>query len=192
MDVAPGTASTSSPPKPPSNTLSRERFIASHMILVRISPDAPTRAPLTIRAVLSSTNPVAAAASPEYELSKATTTGISAPPIGITSRIPSRKAIPTSAMTAQRIGWVSAGKLPAFAITSPKQESVARASSTVSNRIPGNEIGLPLILPLNLPTATKLPEKVMVPIRILSKMVMPMGTSNMLSSSVELALSTAR
>ncbi len=45
-----------------------------------------------IMAVLCSVKPIAAAAQPEYELSIETTTGMSAPPIGMISRNPIRKA----------------------------------------------------------------------------------------------------
>ncbi len=50
-----------------------------------------------IRSVLSSTKPVADAANPERELSRAMTTGMSAPPIGMTASRPSRAPTPTSA-----------------------------------------------------------------------------------------------
>jgi hypothetical protein len=57
---------SSSPlPSPPKRTFVSERFIDSHMMTVRMSPDAPTRVPAMMRTVLFSTNPVVAAASPE-------------------------------------------------------------------------------------------------------------------------------
>ena len=80
-------------PKALNSTLPSDRFIPLHMILVRNIPDAPTRQPLTINAWFCKTKPVAAAAIPEYELSSDITTGISAPPIGITDKIPSNKPI---------------------------------------------------------------------------------------------------
>ena len=49
----------------PTSTLTSERFIALHMMRVRMSPDAPTSEPVMIRMLLLSTNPVEAAASPE-------------------------------------------------------------------------------------------------------------------------------
>ena len=52
-----------------------------------------------ISRLFSRTNPVAAAASPEYELSRDMTTGISAPPIGITNNNP---RIPAEAISMQR------------------------------------------------------------------------------------------
>ena len=59
-----------------------ERFIASAISLVRIAPDAPTRAPAMIRTGLSSTKPAIATAVPVNEFSSEMTTGMSAPPIG--------------------------------------------------------------------------------------------------------------
>ena len=58
------------------------------MMIVRISPLAPTNDPATIRTLLSNNKPANAAAIPESELSKEITTGISPPPIGITKPIP--------------------------------------------------------------------------------------------------------
>jgi hypothetical protein len=80
----------------PINTLPSERFIALHMICERMIPDAPTREPVMIKPSLSSTNPVAAAARPEYELSSAIATGMSAPPIGIVSSTPPTDASATT------------------------------------------------------------------------------------------------
>ncbi len=57
-------------------------------ILVNINPDAPTRAPDIISPLFIKTNPVAAAATPEYELSREITTGMSAPPIGMVRVMP--------------------------------------------------------------------------------------------------------
>ncbi len=71
--------------------------MALHMIMLRMMPDAPTSEPAMISTLLFSTKPVAAPARPEYELSSAMTTGMSAPPIGIVSSTPSTDATPTSA-----------------------------------------------------------------------------------------------
>ncbi len=70
------------------------------MMLVRMSPDAPTRAPLMISPSLLITKPVSAAARPEYELRSEITTGMSAPPMGITDRTPRTSARPTTARNA--------------------------------------------------------------------------------------------
>ena len=75
-------AASSPPPKPPIMMLMTERFIASAMSLVRIAPDAPTRAPAMIRTGLSMTKPAIATAVPVNEFSSEMTTGMSAPPIG--------------------------------------------------------------------------------------------------------------
>src|SRR3989304_7569295 len=75
------------PPVSPKKILARERFIALHIILVSIKPEAPTNAPHIMRILLLRTKPVAAAATPEQEFSKEMTLGISAPAIGITKKI---------------------------------------------------------------------------------------------------------
>jgi hypothetical protein len=59
-----------------------------------MAPLAPTSAPVVISAWLPKVNPVADAAQPEYEFSIDTTTGISAPPMGNTSKNPKTVAIP--------------------------------------------------------------------------------------------------
>src|SRR5436190_24368548 len=75
-------------PKAPNNTLVNERFIALLIKIDRMKPDAPSSEPEMIRMTLPMAKPVAHEARPEYELSSATTTGMSAPPIGITSITP--------------------------------------------------------------------------------------------------------
>ena len=87
------------PPKDLKRTSGKVRFIALHIMKVKISPDAPTREPATMRTEFPMMNPVNAAAIPESELSRETTTGISAPPIGRTNTIPRMQEI---AMIAQR------------------------------------------------------------------------------------------
>ena len=58
------------------------------MMIDRIRPDDPSRAPATISSLFSSTKPIATAARPAYEFSNEITVGMSAPPIGITSITP--------------------------------------------------------------------------------------------------------
>jgi hypothetical protein len=58
-------ASTLPLPKPENSTLASERFIALHMICVRMMPEAPTSAPATIRTLLLTAKPAAQAARPE-------------------------------------------------------------------------------------------------------------------------------
>ena len=71
-------------PKPPNTTFKMDRFIARHMLMERIAPEAPTSAPVTMSRSFASMKPAAAAAQPEYELSSDTTTGMSAPPMATT------------------------------------------------------------------------------------------------------------
>ena len=56
------TASTA--PKAPNSTFRNERFIARHMMIARMIPEAPSSAPATIRSLFSSTMPRAAADRP--------------------------------------------------------------------------------------------------------------------------------
>jgi hypothetical protein len=58
-------------------------------------PDAPTSAPATINTLLFKMKPVVQAAIPEYEFNKEITTGMSAPPIGMTVNMPSNNDIKT-------------------------------------------------------------------------------------------------
>jgi len=52
-------------PNAPKSTLASDRFIALHMIWLRIMPDEPTSAPLMISPVFPITKPVMDAAMPE-------------------------------------------------------------------------------------------------------------------------------
>ena len=82
----------SSAPKPPTMMLAIERFMASAMSLVRIAPDAPTRAPATISMTLPTTKPAIETAVPVKALRSEITTGMSAPPIGRTIVTPKTRA----------------------------------------------------------------------------------------------------
>ena len=82
------------PPTPAKSTLVMERFIALHMSSVSRVPDAPTSVPLMISAGSRSAKPVAATARPVKELSSEITTGMSAPPIGTTIRMPKKRREP--------------------------------------------------------------------------------------------------
>ena len=83
-------------PNPENSTLDSERFIALHIILVRIIPLAPTSEPATINRILPIAKPAAAAARPEKLFNKEITTGISAPPIGSTNITPNTSDKPTA------------------------------------------------------------------------------------------------
>ena len=72
-------------PKAPNRTFANDRFMALLIKIERMNPDAPSSAPLMMRMTFPRAKPVAHEASPEYEFSNATTTGMSAPPIGKTS-----------------------------------------------------------------------------------------------------------
>ena len=82
------TCSLSDPPKDLNSTSINSRFIALHIMFVRIKPAAPTIDPAMINTFFPIMKPVNAAAIPEREFRRLTTTGISAPPIGRTNNIP--------------------------------------------------------------------------------------------------------
>ena len=70
------------------------------MSLVRMAPEAPTRAPAMMSTGLSMTKPDIAAAVPVNEFSRLMTTGMSAPPMGSTSVTP--KMIAAAKMTIRK------------------------------------------------------------------------------------------
>ena len=57
-----------------------------------MNPENPSSVPAMISTLFESTKPVAAEANPAYEFSSDITTGMSAEPIGSTSRMPKIKA----------------------------------------------------------------------------------------------------
>ena len=93
---------TGAPPSPPPPRSARRRSrrtggwrssgsSPSAISSVRIVPEEPTSVPATIRTTLSRAKPAAAAARPVKALSSEITTGMSAPPIGSTKRLPSTR-----------------------------------------------------------------------------------------------------
>ena len=151
-------------PTDPKIILAIERFIALHIIRVSINPDAPTNAPQIMSMLLDRTKPVAAAARPEQEFSVEITTGISAPPIGMTNKIPSSRAI--ARMASKPV--LNAGLIMT---TMPIVRNRVK-SSTFSNRWALNTTGADLTTPCSLPKATRLPVKVTAPMKRLITMEM--------------------
>src|SRR5437867_6679616 len=90
----PAAAEVCTCPKAPNRTFVNERFIAFDMITERMNPEEPSSAPAMMSSLLSSTNPIAAAERPAYELSREMTVGMSAPPIGTTMRTPNSIGMP--------------------------------------------------------------------------------------------------
>ncbi|GIU92868.1 MAG: hypothetical protein KatS3mg011_1774 [Acidimicrobiia bacterium] len=128
--------------------------MARTMIRVRISPEAPTRAPETISTLEPITNPAAEAAIPDSELRNEITTGMSAPPIGRVPVTPTIRPIPMrSAATA---GWASTIVEAATTSNPP-----ARTAST--SRFPGKVTGAESTRPCSLPKAISDPLKVTAP-----------------------------
>src|SRR5947199_9561748 len=75
-------------PNAPNRILVNDRFMARDMMIERMNPEEPSSAPAIMRRLLSSTNPMALADSPAYELRSALTVGLAAPPIGMLGRQP--------------------------------------------------------------------------------------------------------
>ena len=140
------------PPKPPLRTSKSVRFIAVHISKVRIIPDAPTKAPATIKIILFTINPADIAAIPESEFKNAMTTGISAPPITatlITPPINETKII-------NSINKSSISKTTGINIIVGKN----------TENISANFLLKLFNLPRSFITATRLPENVNIPITI--------------------------
>ncbi len=87
LPAAPATAAPP-PPNTPIITFKSDRFIALHISTVRMVPADPTRIPPVSIAWLLYRNPPIAAATPVKLFRSDITTGMSAPPIGITKRTP--------------------------------------------------------------------------------------------------------
>ena len=159
------TLSSSSPPvraspvapKALKSTATRVRFIAFTMMLVRISPEAPTSAPEMIKAFDSMTKPAAAAATPDAEFRKEITTGMSAPPMGSVLVMPSNTAIAAIAQLAA---------VPSNTTIATAAATAAAARSGSIRRWPGRVMDLPSMIPWSFPKATKLPESVRAPMKI--------------------------
>jgi hypothetical protein len=142
-----------------------ERFIASAMSLVRIAPDAPTRAPAMMSTGLSMTNPAIATAVPVNELRRLITTGMSAPPMGSVIVTPKIRA-------AARISSISGSDGVPVTNSTSAATSVTAASPAVTRRPPGIRIGLPGMRPCSLLEATSDPVNVIDPMMMSSTMKM--------------------
>jgi len=112
--------------------LKNERFIALHMMYERIAPLEPTSEPAMISIELLSEKPMPAAAQPEYEFNIDTTTGMSAPPIGMMIRTPS-----TNDSTAITMYGVHAGATPLEKQNTRPSATMASATSRLIRCWPG-------------------------------------------------------
>mmetsp|Transcript_4628 Transcript_4628/g.14764 ORF Transcript_4628/g.14764 Transcript_4628/m.14764 type:complete len:239 (+) Transcript_4628:516-1232(+) len=148
-------------PKPPKITDPMSRFIASHMMCVRIAPDDPINAPTTVSNGLSSMKPSAHSAQPEYEFSTVITTGMSAPPIDAVMCTPSA---PERPVAAPRQSSPVSGD--GFVRNNPKAPSDAAPIPMLSWSRPASASGAEPKFPLSLPKATTDPVAVMPPIHV--------------------------
>ena len=82
--------------------------MARHMITDRMKPDDPSSAPAVMSSLFSSTKPIATADRPAYEFSSEITVGMSAPPMGSTSRTPKARESPTTTgKSCQVVGYAT-------------------------------------------------------------------------------------
>ncbi len=129
-----------------------ERFIALHITIDRIRPEAPSSAPAVMSSLFSMTKPIATAARPAYEFSSEMTVGMSAPPIGSTSSTPKASASTMSAGNRYvRLGSI----INMTAIT-----TAAASSVKLMTFCPRYTIGRVGITSCSLPAATRLPVQV--------------------------------
>src|SRR3984885_1701245 len=155
-------------PNPPIMMLLSDRFMASAMSLVRMLPDAPTSAPAMISAQLPMTKPAIATAVPVNAFSSEITTGMSAPPMGITMSTPNTRDATTTIHSPARLGVES---------TYPAAARPNAASTRLTTRAPGNVTGADVITPWSLPAAMIDPEKVTDPMITSSSVVIVMDSA---------------
>ena len=120
-----------------------------------MAPDAPTKDPTIIKRWLDKVKPMPAAAHPEYELSIETTTGISAPPIGIINKIPSNNDSPT---INQKISVEDS--IVNITVKTIKEMKIKRLTKCCPKKV----VGAPLTKPCNFKNAMIEPVNVMAPI----------------------------
>jgi hypothetical protein len=145
---------------PPKRTLVRDLFMATHMMYERMEPDTPIRAPTVVSRELSSINPSATSANPEYAFKTVMTTGISAPPIAAVVVYPLMKlrtAFPTKHAAPIR------GAPGAYARKAPSVATFAPRSVLLMRWRPGSAKGLEDIFAASFKNATMLPVNVTPP-----------------------------
>mmetsp|Transcript_14921 Transcript_14921/g.28093 ORF Transcript_14921/g.28093 Transcript_14921/m.28093 type:complete len:285 (+) Transcript_14921:755-1609(+) len=151
-------------PKPPTNTLTMDRFIARHMTNVKIIPEQPTNAPAITNALFTVMNPAAEVLNPERLFKKLMETGISPPPIAMTAIIPQRQDANATSAT------MATPSFRSFQVRSPPtkasilQITIPAANTNVHTQRKGGIRGLESIIPCNFKTATQDPVNVMQPI----------------------------
>ena len=136
------------------------------IIRVRTRPEAPTRQPATISAVLVMIIPASAAAIPDNELSKDMTTGISPPPIGKTNARPVISEAIKKQTKIILIKSISSISKPDTLRTICRMHSSANEHPKINIHLEAELTKLLVFFKTsdNLKNAIKLPEKVIPPI----------------------------
>mmetsp|Transcript_55869 Transcript_55869/g.104825 ORF Transcript_55869/g.104825 Transcript_55869/m.104825 type:complete len:200 (+) Transcript_55869:615-1214(+) len=143
---------------PPKMTFMISRFMASHMIFVRIAPLKPIKEPTTVKVGLPRSMPSATNAQPEYEFSTVMQQGMSPPPTEPTRWTP-------IAEDRAVVLYMRAVPRPAESVAqnTPSMPSWVAAIPTLSMFLFGKLKGLEPRLPFSLPKAIRLPVKVIPP-----------------------------
>ena len=138
------------------------------IINVRTKPEAPTRQPATISAVLVMIIPASAAAIPDNEFSKDMTTGISPPPIGKTNARPVINEAIKKQTKIILIKSISSISKPDTLRTICRMHSSANEHPKINIHLEAELTKLLVFFKTsdNLKNAIKLPEKVIPPINI--------------------------
>mmetsp|Transcript_52384 Transcript_52384/g.159206 ORF Transcript_52384/g.159206 Transcript_52384/m.159206 type:complete len:282 (-) Transcript_52384:1185-2030(-) len=143
---------------PPNSTLKMSRFMASHMIFVRIAPLQPMREPTMVSTGLFSRKPSATNAQPEYEFKTVMQHGMSPPPTDPTKCTP---------ITLDSAAVATISGMPPL---EPKYELIMpicpASMAALSKFLAGRFIGAEPKLPLSLPKATRLPVSVTPPMKL--------------------------
>ena len=126
-----------------------------------------------ISAQLPMTKPAIATAVPVNAFSSEITTGMSAPPIGITMSTPNARDATTTIHSPARLG---------VAITYPPAPSPSTASTRLTTRAPGNVTGAEVITPCSLPAAMIDPENVTDPMITSSSVVIVVDSAGPLTA----------
>ena len=110
--------------------------MALHMSSVRRVPEEPTSVPATIMARLLIAKPSAATARPVKEFNREMTTGISAPPMGITMATPKNRA---RANTTRNAGVAAAAV--ALTVSQPQRPRITSKMRPFRMFWPGKVMG---------------------------------------------------
>src|SRR5438067_7900126 len=147
-----------------------------------MAPELPTNDPAMMSMELFSEKPIPAAAQPEYELSIETTTGMSAPPMGMMISTPRTKASASMATNASML-WVAMKTTPNVMTEMPR--------TRFRTCWPGKTTGVPLNS-LNLNEPESFPQAMTEPENVIAPMAAPKNNSRRLPRGISLPRISAK